>query len=217
MNIAEHYWLKYDISHSTLHVVTSRENEMVCQLGIDHYTDGKGNAVFDFGLLEGDAEKIIDEIGSTLEIPNIFQNTPTNHNGNEQILTLNSYDYTIATSLRFRKWASRQSEKTRIETQEVLASAYHRLNPSIDLPDIDGCVDVNISGNFRLETIGNCACLSYLGSDIDRLDKDDFIPLDYHNVDDPRQLLSLLAAVAFLWGRAREDLNGSLTTTPPSP
>lgn len=215
MNIAEHYWLEYDISRSTLRAIASREAGEPYRLAIDHHTNAKGNVVFDFDLAKRGAEEILDGISATLEIPNIFQDT--SHNGTRQLLTLNSYEYTIAASLCFRQWASRQSEKTRIETQEVIASAYHHLNPSIDLPDIDGCVDVNISGNFRLETIGNCACLSYLGSDIDRLDKDDFIPLDYHNVDDPRQLLSLIAAVAFLWGKAREELYGSGTIAPPSP
>lgn len=38
-----------------------------------------------------------------------------------------------------------------------------------------------------------------------------------HNIFSPEQRYTILAGIAFLWGKAREELYGSLTTTPPSP
>jgi len=218
---SERYWMKYDASRNKISVVIPPHIWQIVQQYIDndstHQTDEKNNTVFDFELIPTDANDIstrLDKLLIALSLGELAE-PPS---GNKQLLIIfslgteggyGSCGFDVATSFPFRRWIAGQDESIAQDSREVITSVFYYLHPEITRDITEMIIGASISADFfHLVTFGNCACLGYDGSDIGRLYDDQLIYLVSHNIDNIAQQLSLLAALAYLWGRAHEDLYG---------
>lgn len=214
----ERYWLTYDLDTMTLRVFIPPHIWQIIRPNISEEicrdAHAAGNIVLAYKLTPQDTESVCAKLHDIFNALFIAEVTDTS-SPKRQLLDIFGLVYSasryrgcsiyIETSLPFRQWVAGQGTKLESATCEVIRKTYCNLVPSISDDNID--CSVILGGNdFRLMTFGDCACLGYDGCDKDRLHEDRSFQLIPHNIDSAEQLLSLLAAVAYLWGIAHREL-----------
>lgn len=120
----------------------------------------------------------------------------------------------VRTSWQFRKWLGDIGEKIASFVRTLVFDVM-KLNYSGRLIDSFCRVSLSLEQIIIHLPEGDAPYLAS-GQRIPS-DREEGFALYLHNIDYLYQLFALLAAVAFLWGKAREELYGSDAIAPPSP